>query len=224
MKLPFSVSLLALARGASSADTLTLDASAAKSFGHGTVPSDFASFSYEVPCARAMLTQGTAPRKSFVGLMQQLQAVNGKAGPNIRVGGNSADESAWAPGTGTLPDNATYRITQADFEAYVAAVPLWKGTVTPGLNFRGGADATLEIAHATALAAAIPWSSGLVESVEVGNEPDLYPRNGDRPPTWGGADYAREAGAVMDALRKDAGVPANRVQGGTLYVIARNNS
>ncbi len=44
---------------------------------------------------------------------------------------------------------------------------------------------------------------------------DLYPSNGDRPKTWGGSDYAKEAGAVMAALERSAGVPAGRFQGAT---------
>lgn len=163
------VALLAAAGcAAASSDHVTVDVSTAASFGHGVVPSDFASFSYEVSCAPQMFIFNGAPRKSFVSLLQQLQAVNGERGPNIRIGGNSADESAYAEGGGPLPDKATYRITKADFASYLATVPLWKGSVTAGLNFRGGSNATLEHAHAVALASVIPWESGLVEALEVG--------------------------------------------------------
>ena len=189
-----------------------IDASTATPLGHGPVPSDFASLSYEVSCAPGMLMHGSSPRPTFVALMQQLQELNGGAGPNLRIGGNSADTSAYVKGGGPLPDHATYRITEKDFAAYLAAVPLWRGSVTPGLNFRGGANASLEGAHAAALAAAIPWASGLVEALEVGNECDLYPTNGDRPKGWAGADYSREASSVMAQLVR-AGVPPQRFQG-----------
>ena len=202
-----------LLMGALAADTITVDATSAASFGHGVVRSDFASLSYEVSCVPTMFTHAGGPRTSFVGLMKQLQAVNGKAGVNVRIGGNSADESAYVP-QGALPDGATYRITDADFSAYLAAAPLWNGSITPGLNFRAGSNASLEVAHATALAKAIPWQSGLVEALEIGNECDLYPTNGYRAKTWGANDYAKEAGAVMEKLA-NSGVPSNRIQGAT---------
>jgi hypothetical protein len=94
------------------------------------VSSSFASFSYEVPCAPGMFTFNNAPRTSFVNLMNGLRnASSGGAGrgPNIRIGGNSADESAYIPAPAPLPPNITYRITAADFQAYLSAVPLWNG-------------------------------------------------------------------------------------------------
>jgi hypothetical protein len=204
----------AVASSARAGDTITIDASTARSLGHGPIAADFTSFSYEVSCAPGMFLHNGAPRATFVALMQQLAGQNGGVkGPNIRIGGNSADESAFVPPPSPLPYDAKYRITPADFAAYLAAVPLWNGSITPGLNFRGGGNATLERAHAVALAAAIPWESGLVEALEQGNECDLYVRNGDRPAGWGAADYNREASAVMADLAATAGVPPQRFQG-----------
>lgn len=62
-------------------------------------------------------------------------SVNGAdsgTGPNIRVGGNSADESAWVPAPAGLPAGDEYRITDIDLMAYVTAVPLWGGSLTLG--------------------------------------------------------------------------------------------
>ncbi len=53
-------------------------------------------------------------------------------GPNIRVGGNSADESVYMPGTAPLPSGDDYRITDTDFEIYLLAVPQWGGSLTLG--------------------------------------------------------------------------------------------
>lgn len=39
-----------------------------------------------------------------------------EAGPNLRIGGNSADESAYT--SGPLPPGDTYRITDADLLSY----------------------------------------------------------------------------------------------------------
>jgi hypothetical protein len=173
---PAYAAMLATLQGAGDgarapADAISVDLTAAKNLGLGVVPPDFASFSYEVGCAIPMFSHAGGARASFVGLMKQLQAVNGARGPNMRIGGNSADESAFAPGSGALPDDAKYRITPADFAAYAAAVPLWNGSLTAGLNFRGGANATLEAAHAAALGAALGWgAASFVEALEVGNE------------------------------------------------------
>ena len=112
-------------------------------------------------------------RPSFVNLMNLLRsaagggAVAGVRGPNLRIGGNSADKSAYVPAGTPLPLNDTYRITGADFAAYAAAVPLWNGSITPGVNFRDATSAALAVAHVAALNAAIPWSAGLVEAFEV---------------------------------------------------------
>lgn len=135
-----------------------------------SIATNFASFSYEVDCGLPMLTFGGGPRPSFVALMRELQSVSGGAGPNLRIGGNSADKSAWLPAPAPLPRNDTYRITPADVAAYLAAVPLWNGSITPGVNFRDAADAALAVAHVQGLTAGIPWSSPLIEAIEVGNE------------------------------------------------------
>ena len=121
------------------ADTISIDVSSAPAVS-APLPPDFASFSYEVHCAPDMLTLNGAPRASFVTLMRGLQALGGGRGPNIRVGGNSADESAYLPPSTPLPAGVKYRIGPADLAAY-PTVAQWNGSVTLGLNFLGGADA-----------------------------------------------------------------------------------
>ena len=211
MRCALTALLVAAARAV---DTIAIDASAAPSLGLGPIAPDFASFSYEVHCAPAMLTLNGAPRASFVTLMRALQSLGGARGPNIRVGGNSADESAYLPPSTPLPPDVKYRIGPADLAAY-PTVALWNGSVTLGVNFRGGNDATLELAHAAAIGAAIPWASGVVEALEVGNENDLYVEHKYRPASYTGADYAAEATAVMAALATRAAVPPRRFQGAT---------
>ena len=50
------------------------------------------------------------------------QAVDGRAGPVIRIGGNSAEESLWwPPGSGALPAGQKYAITPEDLLSYAAA-------------------------------------------------------------------------------------------------------
>lgn len=205
------LALALVAAAARAADTLLVDASRAPP-ASSVLPDDYVGLSYEVKCAPQMLSLNGAPRATFVSLMQQL-AAGSPAGVNLRIGGNSADESAYAPGNDPLPDGAIYRIGPADFAAYKYAA-LFNGSVTLGMNFRGGDDASAEIAHATALAAAIPWASGLVEALEIGNEVDLYVEKAHRPSTWTGADWAAQTTRIIAALA-GAGVPPNRIQGAT---------
>lgn len=133
------------------------------------VASDFASFSYEVPCVPTMMSFGGKPRTSFINLMLNLQEQSGAAGPNIRIGGNSADESVYISPQTPLPSGDKYRISDSDFNAYLAAVPQWKGSITPGVNFRDGNSGALGVAHITALSQIIPFGSGsIVEAIEIG--------------------------------------------------------
>jgi hypothetical protein len=162
-----------------------------------------------------MVTFENQPRTSFVNLMKNLQQITGEAGPNVRVGGNSADESVYIPASTPLPTNDTYRISSVDFQAYLTAVPLWNGTITPGVNFRNATSPDLAVAHISALSQAIPWSQNLVEGIEVGNECDLYPGNGIRNSTFYFNDYQSQFDMYASALQSQAGVPFPRIQGAT---------
>ncbi len=177
------------------------------------VAEDFASFSYEVPCAPDMFTFGGNARVSFVNLMLNLQQENGGRGPNIRIGGNSADESVYIPSSTPLPTGDTYRISDVDFNAYNLAVHLWNGTITPGVNFRDASSGSLAVAHIKALAAAIPFSGGLIDAIEVGNECDLYGKNGIRPSSFDASQYISEFELYEQALIGEAGLPPSMIQG-----------
>ena len=94
-------------------------------------------------------------------------------------------------------------------------MPLWNGTVTTGLNFRDEKSAALAVAHLQALTAVIPFSSPVLEAIEVGNECDLYYENGIRKPSYSAQDYLKDFALYQGALASAAGLPAGRVQGAT---------
>jgi hypothetical protein len=75
-------------------------------------------------------------------------------------------------------------------------------------------NASWAAAHVGAAGAALGWRAegGLVEGVEIGNEPDLFVLNGYRPWGWGYAAYASDFALHAAALRA-AGLPPARVQG-----------
>jgi hypothetical protein len=174
----------------------------------------FVGFSIEVGSTPAVFLVGGlggSPRPSFAAVLNGLRVAAGSSkGANIRVGGNSADNSAWVPAPKPLPVNTTYRITSADLSAYAAAVPRWAGTVTLDTTLRYGDDPSLAVAHVTAAGQQLGWE--LVEGIEIGNEMDLFFENGIRKPDYNYADYKRE---FAHFNRDIGGVQAGRTQGGT---------
>jgi hypothetical protein len=193
----------------STSDTITITLE--DKFTTSELPGNFASFSYEVKCAPEMFSYQGAPRKSFVNLMNALRSASGGAeGPNIRIGGNSADESVYIPDTTPLPTGDTYRISDADFSSYLAAVPLWNGSITPGVNFRDPHSAALAVAHLQGLGRIIPLDSGLIDGVEIGNECDLYAGNGIRTPSWNYDGYRSNFSLYQGAVQPLVGT---KIQG-----------
>ena len=125
----------------------------------------FIGFSIEVGAAPEVFLVGGlggSPRPSFAALMNGLRVAMGDAaGPSVRVGGNSADESAWVP-TGPLPTNTTYRIQEADLDAYVAATALFNGTIILDTTLRYPTP-EFAVAHVAAAVKRLPN----LEAVEV---------------------------------------------------------
>ena len=135
------------------------------------IPRRFIGLSIEVGSTPAVFNAGGlagSPRRSLATLLNTLRTTAGDdQGPNIRVGGNSADESAWVP-SGPLPFNSTYRITAADLATYAAAVAQWNGTITLDTTLRYPDQASpLVTEHVKAALGALGPS---LEKVELGNE------------------------------------------------------
>jgi len=204
--------LLAAARGDSAAFTLTRTRVA-------PIPGRFVSFSIEVSRAPDVFLVGGlggAPRASFAQLMNALRAAAGDdAGAMIRVGGNSADESAYTSAA-ALPNGTNYRITDADLDAYAAAVPAWNGSlvIDTTLRYPGSQGAQLDVAHLAAAVKRVGF--GLIEGVEIGNEVDLFFENGIRSPSYVYNDHKPEFRLANDAVAPvlaPGGRP--RIQGAT---------
>jgi hypothetical protein len=128
----------------------------------------FIGFSIEVGSTPSVFNAGGlggSPRRSFAALANALRTASGDAqGPNVRVGGNSADESAYVP-TGPLPANISYRITDADLRTYAAAVAAWSGTITLDMQLRYASRPDLDTAH---VGAALSILGPVLEKVEIG--------------------------------------------------------
>jgi len=205
---------LAASSAARGADAAAFAVSSAPLTGKPLAP-HFVSFSIEVRDAPDVFLvggRGGAPRASFAALMNFLRAAAGNAtGPRVRVGGNSADESALVAPAAPLPAGTTYRLDARDFDAYAAAAA-WRGAVTldATMRYAGAQGAALAAAHAAAAAARL---GPLLERVEVSNEADLFYEHGIRTPAYEYADYVREFAAVAAAA--SAALPrAPMLQGG----------
>jgi hypothetical protein len=175
------------------------------------ISSSFLGFSVEIhdaPNVFLVNGLGGTPRGSFVRLMNTLRAA-GAASINFRVGGNSADESAWVPAPNSLPINASYRIQQADLDAYKAVLPLWNGTLTLDATLRYAKDPSYLVAHVKAAAATLPE---LLESIEIGNEVDLFVEKFIRPQGYSFYDYESDFSGAVSALEA-AGVSGPVIQG-----------
>ncbi|HTL98946.1 MAG TPA: hypothetical protein VL181_09090, partial [Holophagaceae bacterium] len=131
------------------------------------VSPSFLGLSHEWGEAQDMMGQAPAPlNPAYVQLLRNLDAYGN--GPLVlRIGGNSTDRTG-EPTPGVVDPFAAVRgATGAEFIL--------------GLNF-GADDPQLTADQAAAYRAAMP--AGSVIAWELGNEPDLYRVNGDRPANY----------------------------------------
>jgi len=195
---------------AASSDTITVAVGDAPLPLALPLPTNFASFSMEVPDALHFLGPAARPNAAFANLARTLRDVSGGRGPSVRIGGNTADTSAWHEGPSPLPPNVTYAITRADLLSIAAALPQWDGRVVIDTNFRLQDDTARVSDHVSAVSAILGWDR--VEGVEIGNEVEIYHDSGFRPQSWSEADYEAEWREHV-AAAEAAGMPRGRIQG-----------
>ncbi len=161
------------------------------------IPATFLGLSFEV---RSLpLIASWAHRGDLVALLRSL-------GPGVmRFGGVSADEqTAWVPAGGAKPSWAIATVGEADIAnlAALARASGWRVLLTVNLAHFERAAAAHEAAVAHALLG--PYLAG----IEIGNEPDLFPRKRLRPPGFGVSSYLPQAASYIAAVQAAApGVP-----------------
>lgn len=148
-----------------------------------TLSSRFAGLSYEK--TRLAIPLFSAGNTAFIRLLQRL-------GPGVlRIGANGVDLSSW---NGLVPGLTP--ITPAQIDAFAACMQAAGWQVIYGINMANNtpANAAAEASHVASRlgSALLAW--------EIGNEPDLYHSNGDRPSTWSYADYLSEWRALRSAV------------------------
>jgi hypothetical protein len=140
--------------------------------------------------------------------------------PVLRFGGDSADHGYWAPGA-----RAARRLRDCPYRPFALGPPIIGAVsalarsldahVILGLNMKAH-QLSLAATEAAALARALdppPLSGDLVDALEIGNEPDLYPLYSTR----GGFDrYLTDFGAWTAVARAASSDPGATVAGPSL--------
>lgn len=163
------------------------------------IPNNFVSYGVETYNAAYWFGRDDKSSKhSLVRLIRHI--MHNEIGPTFRIGGNSGDLSVWNPSGGPLPANETYSITPTDLLTADNACRDVNGKVVWDVNFRDPNNPQHALDHISAIDSIIGWER--VESLEIGNEPDLYPGNGIRNPSYTYSQYDAEFTSYMKAISK----------------------
>jgi hypothetical protein len=100
-----------------------------------------------------------------------------------------------------MPHAVNCIITDAHLTTYAEALPKWQGSMIVGLNFVDPNSSRLAVAHARALVRLLP--DRLLESIEVGNEVDMFRRHYRRS-TWDFDAYLPEFRRYVSEVRHAA--------------------
>ncbi|WP_404320295.1 hypothetical protein [Arthrobacter luteolus] len=150
---------------------------------------------------------------------EMVQTLTGLGKPLLRFGGNAVDRrffwtSAGEPLPGNLKGDKAHpvrAVTPADLERVATLLEAVDGTInlTVDLGNYDPARAADMAAHASRI------FGGRLAGITVGNEPNGYPTNGLRDPSWTSDDYLTELKAYADAIY--AAAPEVKIIGPGVY-------
>ncbi|TPX36751.1 hypothetical protein SmJEL517_g01147 [Synchytrium microbalum] len=154
------------------------------------VPADFLALSVEwqqVIKSFMKYYRGTAtniPNPIMIRLLRNLAAeVNYASMPTIRVGGNSATIQWWNGSSLVRPNAASYPVSFRHFGAMETVAHNAGIKLVANIGMLNGTDPSAATDFiASGILANINYKNLL--AIELGNEPELYVRNGRRDPTW----------------------------------------
>jgi Glycosyl hydrolase family 79 C-terminal beta domain len=156
------------------------------------IPPDFLGFSYEAP-----LLAGDY----FDVQNQELMRLLSNLGKGVlRFGGNSVEFTYWARKRKVEIPDARAVLTPRDLDRLFAFSKKNGWPVMLGLNL-GHYDPEMAADEA---AYAVKQGGADLLALEIGNEPDLFMHNGQRPSTWGYDDFRKEFEAYFQAIRSRA--------------------
>jgi hypothetical protein len=181
------------------------------------IPKDFAGFSLEVSTAgqgigafelggvkaastaeagEYALGTSNAPNEAFFRFMRNL-------GPGIlRLGGNSQDNTCWNLAAAPHPDWCNAPLSTADFQLFSRAAKGSGWRLIVGMNLKQNSSAWALDEVTRAIAKEIKPQE--IIGLEIGNEPDLFSRDGSRPESYTPADNVKDFLAYHNAFAKNA--------------------
>ena len=192
------------------------------------VAPNFVGLSIEVPAVLKMIGErgDSAPLATLLNHWSKLSA-GAHAGPTLRFGGNSADDSGWSDDPAAPhPAGISYAITSADLDAYAAFASTTAAEANVSLiidtNFGTTPDPTrFGVPHVKAVVGH-PNLLPYVSAVEVGNEVDLFVHEKPghavhRNTSYTEAEYEVEWGRFVDAYEdaSKGGLPKGMIQAAT---------
>jgi len=169
------------------------------------IPRDFVGLSFEWNRAAPL-----AKSVAFAKLLEYLVEPTSNTGPlvapmsiNLRVGGNSADRSRWGKSDAYNTSNNFNADTILSLYRTIRQIPGGKSTLTLDLTMRQPNRtkwAVEEWKGITDTLAGFNDFDSILESIEVGNEGDLYGSHNYRPKTYSPHDYEQEYNAYLHDL------------------------
>ncbi len=192
------------------------------------IPADFVGLSIEVsaagqglatPPAAMQMGKPSQPLAEYVyslGVPGQPNSVFFKfmrnLGPGVlRLGGNSQDNTCWNPAAAPHPDWCKGAIDAGYMQLYADAAAASGWNLILGLNLKQNSPTWALDEVVNGVAKEIPASRVL--GLEIGNEHDLFARDGSRPAGYTPAEDARDFLNYVQTFQKDAAAKSYPVMG-----------
>jgi len=154
-----------------------------------TIPSDFIGLSFETSSI-ASATGFPSSSAVFAQMLSQLGT------GWMRFGGNSVDRTTWVGGTRTSSTPAN-SLTGSDVDNVMALARTVGWRVLFGLNL-ASSTAALDAEEAVYVSQS---GRGALFGFEIGNEPDLYSGNGDKPTSYTLSQYLSDWDSFANAIQ-----------------------
>jgi uncharacterized protein (TIGR03437 family) len=154
-----------------------------------TIPSDFIGLSFE--------TSSIASATGFPSSSAVFQQMLSQLGAGwMRFGGNSVDRTTWVGGqrSSSTPANS---LTASDVDNVMALARAVGWRVLFGLNL-ASSTAVLDAEEAPYVSQS---AQGALSGFEIGNEPDLYSSNGDKPTSYTLSQYLSDWNSFATAIQ-----------------------
>jgi hypothetical protein len=160
------------------------------------------------------LGEAGSPNTVFFKFMRNL-------GPGIlRLGGNSQDNTCWDPKAAPHPDWCKGTIGAGLMKLYADAAHASGWKLILGINLKQNSPGWARREVTEGVTKYVPAAD--IFGLEIGNEPDLFPRDGARPEQYTPAEDARDFLAYVKAFREDPASKSYAIVGPATCCMWRN--